>query len=133
MDANSQTRHALLLLAPILVVALIGGIVSFSSRGDAAFEFEQRHTGPVDARELEKLVRTAREPTPKGPGSAARTVRCQVRGNSPLRREWTCAARYPSGKTIRYQVTVRPNGSYSGIDRSGQFLVNGCCVQGAAG
>jgi hypothetical protein len=132
VEPSRRTRGALLLLAPILVVAVIAGIVSFSSRGDAAFVYKQLHPGIVGAEKLELLIKDAREPTPEGPGSAARTVRCTPVGNSQRRTAWRCAVLYRSGKTIRYDVKIKPDGSYTGVDRSGQFLVSGCCVTGAS-
>jgi hypothetical protein len=130
VDTSQRTRRALLLVGPILVVAAIAGVVSFSSRGDAAFQYEQEHPSTVDPRELELLVQKAPQPTPHGPGAAARSVDCTPGGHSPQRNPWSCTARYPSGKNIRYRITVRSNGSYTGADRTGQFLVRGCCVAG---
>lgn len=132
MDAIRRIPGALLLLGPIVAVAAIAGIFALSSRGDAALEYDQRHSGPPSARELELLIQKAREPTPRGPGSAARAVRCAAAGGAaPGQSVWRCSVRYASGKTIRYRVVVRSNGAYSGADRSGQFLVDGCCVGGA--
>jgi hypothetical protein len=132
VDAIRRIPGALLLLAPIVAVAAVAGVFTLSSRGDASLEYDQRHSGPPSARELELLIRKAREPTPEGPGSAARSVRCAAAGGAaPGQSAWSCSVRYGSGKAIRYRVTVRSNGAYSGADRSGQFLVNGCCVAGA--
>jgi hypothetical protein len=133
VDAIRRIPGAVLLLVPIVAVAAVAGIFALSSRGDASLEYDQRHSGPPSARELELLIKKAREPTPEGPGSAARTVRCAAaRGAAPGQSAWACSVRYASGKSIRYAVTVRGNGAYSGADRSGQFLVNGCCVRGGA-
>ena len=128
VDATRRTRRALLLLAPVLLVAVVAGIVTVSSRGDAAFVFDQQHPRVVNAQELGTLVAKAPQPTPSGPGAPASRVRCTPGSPSGERNPWRCDARYPSGKTIRYRVQVRPDGSYRGIDPSGQFLVNGCCV-----
>ena len=128
MDASRRTRGAVLLLAPILVVAVIAAVIAFSSRGDAAFVFDQQHSRVVDPRELEALVKKAPEPTPAGPGSSARDARCTPGSRAGERNPWSCVVRYASGTTRRYRVTVRPNGSYRGADRTGQFLVDGCCV-----
>ena len=130
MDPSWRTHRALLLLGPILGVALIAAIVSVASRGDTAFVYEQRHPQAVGAQELELLVQKARQPTPSGPGARARSATCVAGGNSPQRNPWTCSVRYASGRTIRYRVTVRRDGSYVGGDRTQQFYINGCCVSG---
>jgi hypothetical protein len=117
-----------MLLAPILLVAVAAAIVTVSSRGDAAFVFEQQHPRTVIPSELETLVAKAPQPTPSGPGPRASDVRCTPGSAAGERNPWRCRARYPSGDTIGYRVTVRPDGSYSGIDPTGQFLVRGCCV-----
>jgi len=106
-------------------------VVAVASRGgDAAFEFNQRHPKTISALELEKLVGKAPEPTPTGPGSAARRVRCVPGSRAGQRNPWTCTVRYGSGHRIRYRIEVRLNGSYRGVDPTGQFLIRGCCVAG---
>ena len=130
MDATWRTRRALLLLGPILALAAIAAIISVSSRGDTAFVYDQQHPRLVGSQELELLIRKARQPTPSGPGARARNVNCTPGSNSPQRNPWRCSVRYASGKTIRYRVTVRTNGSYVGGDPTGQFFINGCCVSG---
>ena len=130
MDPSRRTHRALLVLAPVLCVALIAAIVSFSSRGDAAFVYDQQHPRTVDPQELELLVQKARQPTPSGPGARGVSARCSPGGNSAQRNPWTCAVRYASGTTIRYRVIVKRDGSYSGGDRTRQFFINGCCVSG---
>ena len=128
VDATRRTRRALLLLAPVLLVAAVAGVATLSSRGDAAFIFEQQHPRIVSAHELEALVAKAPQPTPSGPGARASRVHCTAGSAAGERNPWSCVARYPSGKTIGYRVQVRPDGSYRGIDPTGQFLVDGCCV-----
>jgi hypothetical protein len=128
VDATRRTRLALLLLAPILLVAVAAAIATVSSRGDAAFVFEQQHPRTVSPSELETLVAKAPQPTPSGPGPVARRVDCQPGSATRERNPWSCTAHYPTGATIRYDLKVRPDGSYSGSDRTGQFNVRGCCV-----
>lgn len=130
MDPSRRTRGALLLLVPALAVAVVGGIVSISSRGDAAFEFEQQHPRTVSEPELENLVAKAREPTPTGPGAAASRVRCTAGGSTGQRNPWVCVVDYRSGNQIRYSVTVKDDGSYRGGDPTNQFFIDGCCVSG---
>jgi hypothetical protein len=130
VDPSRRTRAALLLLGPILIVAAIAGIVAVSSRGDAAFVYEQQHPRSFGAQELEALVAKAREPTPAGPGANARAVRCTPGSRAQPRNPWACSVDYESGNTIRYRVEVGPDGSYEGGDPTGQFFVRGCCVSG---
>jgi hypothetical protein len=128
VDATRRTRGALLLLGPVLVVAVVAAIVTVSSRGDAAFVFEQQHPRVVSPQELGGLIAKAPQPTPTGPGARARSVQCRAGSQTGERNPWACAAHYPSGDTIRYRVIVRPNGAYRGVDATGQFVVRGCCV-----
>lgn len=128
VDATRRTRRALLLLAPVLLIAVIAGIATVSSRGDAAFVFEQQHPRIVSAQELDTLVAKAPEPTPHGPGQPASSVRCTPGSAAGERNPWRCRARYPSGQMRLYVVKVRPDGSYSGTTPTGRFEVRGCCV-----
>lgn len=129
MEATRRTRRALILLAPVLVVAVVAGVISFSSRGDAAFVFDQQHPPVVDSRELEALVGKAPEPTTTGaPGGPSSEVRCTPGSARGERNPWRCVVRYASGTTRRYEVTVRGNGAYSGETPTGRFAINGCCV-----
>jgi hypothetical protein len=133
VEATRRTRRALLLVAPVLLVAVVAAVVAVSSRGDAAFVYDQQHRSSVSPQELELLVQKAHQPTPTGPGRVADTVRCTPGGATGARNPWTCDASYPSGRTIRYGVNVKPDGSYVGADRTRQFFVRGCCVAGASG
>jgi hypothetical protein len=130
VDPSRQTYGALLLIGPILAVALAAAIFAVSSRGDAAFEFDQRHPRAVTQQELESLVLRARQPTPSGPGAPATRARCVARGSTGQRNPWSCTVGYGSGKTIRYRVIVKDDGSYRGGDGTQQFFIDGCCVSG---
>jgi hypothetical protein len=133
MDPSWRTRRALLLVLPVLLVGLVGAVLAVASRGgDAAFQFEQEHPATVSPLQLETLVKKAPEPTPSGPGARATRVSCKPGSRRGARNPWTCSARYPSGHRIRYRIQVRPDGSYEGGDRTGQFVVRGCCVAGAS-
>jgi hypothetical protein len=128
VDPTRRTRRALLLLAPILLVAVVAAIATVSSRGDAAFVFEQQHPRTVSPSELETLVAKARQPTPSGPGAPAGEVRCTPGSAARERNPWRCVVDYLSDDRIRYRVKVSPDGSYEGSDATGQFLIRGCCV-----
>lgn len=131
MDPNRRARRALVFLVPTLLIGLVGAVVAVASRGgDPAFEFNQRHPRTIDPLELETLVQKAPQPTPEGPGPPARTVHCVAHGKTGQRNPWDCTADYPTGDTISYRIHVRVDGSYSGVDPTGQFVVRGCCVAG---
>jgi hypothetical protein len=131
VDPGRRARRALILIAPTLAVGLIAAVVAVASRGgDPAFEFDQRHPRTISPLELETLVRKAPEPTPEGPGPPARSVKCVAHGRTGQRNPWDCDADYPTGHRIVYRIHVRVDGSYSGVDPTGQFVVRGCCVAG---
>jgi len=116
------------LIGPVLAVAVVAAVIAVSSRGDAAFVFEQQNPRVVSAQELEALVGKAPEPTPQGQRAPAASVRCVAGSNARERNPWSCTARYPSGQRRRYVVNVRPDGSYRGVTPTGRFEVSGCCV-----
>jgi hypothetical protein len=128
MGTSRSSRRALLLVAPAVAVAVVAALWSISSRGDAAFTFDQQHPRAASDRELEALVRQPREPTPKGPGQPGDSARCVPGSATGQRNPWTCTVRYPSGKRIRYRVEVSNDGKYVGEDPTGQFIIRGCCT-----
>jgi hypothetical protein len=128
MGTSRSARRALLLVGPVALVAVVAGLWSISSRGDAAFTFDQQHPRAASDRELEALVRQPREPTPHGPGAPGRSARCVPGSASGQRNPWRCTVRYPSGRRIRYRVQVANDGKYVGQDRTGQFIIRGCCT-----
>ena len=128
MTPSRVTRRALLLVAPVVAAGIVAGLWSISSRGDAAFVFDQQHPQSASDKELERLVRQPREPTPKGTGRPGVSARCVPGSARAQRNPWTCTVRYPSGKRIRYRVTVQPDGRYAGVDPTGQFNIDGCCA-----
>jgi hypothetical protein len=130
VDPSRRTRRALLLVVPTVCIALAASGVSFSSRGDVAFVYDQQHPRAVGVQELEVLLQKARQPTPSGPGAPAVGASCRPGSNSPQRNPWTCTVRYASRTSIRYRVIVRTDGSYVGGDPRHGFYVNGCCVSG---
>ena len=120
--------RALYLFVPFLAAGVVAAIVSFSSRGDAAFTFGQQHPHSVGVQELELLVAKAREPTPSGPGSTVRTARCVPGSATGRRNPWRCTVRYRSGTSLRYRVKLAGDGSYVGFDPTGNYSIRGCCV-----
>jgi hypothetical protein len=115
-------------MAPVLAAGVIAALWSVSSRGDAAFVLDQQHPRSASHRELERLVRQPREPTPTGPRAPGRAARCVPGSASGQRNPWTCVVRYPSGRRLRYRVQVQSDGSYVGRDPTDQFIIRGCCA-----
>lgn len=128
MGPSRVTRRALLLVGPVLAIGIVAALWSVSSRGDPAFVFDQQNPRSASDVELEGLVRQPREPTPEGPGQSGDSARCVPGSAAGQRNPWTCTVRYPSGKRIRYRVTVEPDGRYVGVDPTGQFNIDGCCT-----
>src|SRR5215218_4468431 len=124
-------RPAALLLIPLALVGLAGAVVAVAGRdSDAAFVFNQRNPAEVSALELQTLIAKAREPVPSGKGSRTLSVRCEPGSQTQRHNPWICRVRYASGRSRSYRVTVEPSGAYAGVDRTGQFSINGCCVAG---
>ena len=123
--------RSLVPLAAVVVAAvagLAGSVVALSSRGaEAGFVYRQQHPLRLRPAAVERVVRTAPEPTAgrRQPGVAARCRPGRTRG---LRNPWACSVRYRSGRTARLTVGVRDDGSYVGRYRGGTALAQGCCV-----
>ena len=125
----SQLRiRDLVTLGVLLLAGLAGSAVAFANRGgDEQFLQEQRHPPTLQASEVERVVRTAPDPTSgTGQGVAAR---CANRGNGPLRNPWSCVVRFKSGERVRLLVQVEEDGTYDGryVGVKGA-AATGCCI-----
>ena len=126
-------RRALFLIAPVVAIGVCGAVVAVASHeSDAAFLYRQQHPITIEPTALETLVKKASDPEPNGGRAPARSVSCQPGGSAQQRNPWHCTVDYASGHVIRYRINVRPNGAYEGVDPTGQFVISGCCVPGAA-
>src|SRR5438132_7802011 len=126
-------RKALLLVAPVVAIGIAGAVVAIHSReSDAAFLYRQEHPLTIEPPALAALVKKAPDPEPSGARAPATSVSCQPGKSAQQRNPWHCTVSYASGNVLRYRIMVRPNGSYEGVDPTGQFIVSGCCVAGAS-
>jgi hypothetical protein len=124
-------RRGLYLLLPTLAIGVVAGLLSIGAhQGDAAFVFNQEHPRAVRPQQFETVIAKTREPLPGGPGQPARSARCVPGKNGPKLNPWRCAVRYGSGHTIVYNLRVDLDGSFTGADKAGVRVVNGCCVTG---
>jgi hypothetical protein len=120
-------RPEVLLLAAVLAVGTAGLAVGLRRHaGDPAFAFRQHNPQHLESGAVERLVRTAREPLPTGPGRPGTRARCRPTAGRPLGNPWTCTVDYPSGNRIRYGLIVFRNGSIAGS--AANRVINGCCV-----
>ena len=126
MIAGLRTPQ-LVVLGAVLGVGLAGSLVAFGSRGaDAQFVQEQRHPPNLRATDVERVVRSAPDPsTGKGSGVAAT---CKSAGSGPLGNPWTCVVRYRSGRRARLTVRVSDDGNYVGRYAGGGGAARGCCI-----
>jgi hypothetical protein len=124
-------RRAALFLIPLAILGLVGAVVAVGGRdSDASFAFHQEHPTTVSAIELQALIKKAPEPVAGGNGSRALDVTCAPGRLGPRRNPWSCRVRYASGRRTTYRVVVDERGRYRGSDRTGERIVNGCCVLG---
>ena len=122
-------QKALLIVLPVAVVGVIGGIVAIIAReSDANFIFRQQHAADVEPRQVERAVMRAREPVPGNNGTRAISGRCSPGKQGERHNPWLCRVRYASGREVDYQVVIDPRGAFRGVNATGERLVSGCCI-----
>jgi hypothetical protein len=122
-------RKALLLVLPVAVVGVIGALVSIAAReSDANFVFRQQHAATVEARQVERAVMRAEEPVYGGNGTRAVAGTCKPGTEGERRNPWLCRIRYQSGRRVAYRIEIESDGSWHGVNSTGERLVRGCCI-----
>ena len=116
----------LLTVGAAAVAGLAGTALAFANRGgDEQFLQAQRHPPDLRQADVERVVRSAPDPsTGAGQGVAAM---CNSQARGPLRNPWSCVVRFKSGKRVRLIVRVHQDGTYSGR-YAGGGAVTGCCI-----
>jgi hypothetical protein len=99
-------------------------------QGDAAFVFNQQNPRTVKPTQFAALLLKTREPLPTGPGRPAKSATCHPGRIGAKLNPWRCTVVYGSGHQITYTLRVQLSGSFTGSDKSGDRVVNGCCVRG---
>lgn len=115
-------------MLPLLAVGVAGALALLVVReSDAAFVFRQQHPRTIEPTEVALAVKTVREPVFTGKSSPAVAASCRAGTQGERRNPWACRVRYASRRTVRYTLTISPDGGWSGVDRSGDRHVRGCC------
>ncbi len=117
----------MLVFGPVLLAGVVLAAVAVRERDrESAFAFEQSRLARLDRPTVERAVGSAPEPTADGTGRPARATRCRPGSSgAELRNPWRCVARYPSGETIRYTVTIEADGRFRGESPDGVRRVVG--------
>lgn len=123
------------ILVPLLVIGLLSFILVRSQQNAggsiAAAQSTAQRLTPAS---LDNVVKAAPDPIGNEKASSAS---CTPLGQGELHNPWRCVLRYPTGRTIQYQVTLNLNGSYSGDHellikppppKPASGTINGCCV-----
>src|SRR5881398_850596 len=122
-------RKALLIVLPVCLVGVIGGLVAISAReSDANFVFRQQHAASIEPKQVERAVMRAREPVPGNNGTRAVAGTCTPGRQGERRNPWLCRIRYGSGRRVDYQVVIEASGAFHGVNSTGERLVRGCCI-----
>lgn len=122
-------RRGLLIVIPVVVIGVVAALVSIKDReADAQFILRQQHPVTVEPREVEIIVAKAHEPVAGGHGAASTSARCRPGSSGERGNPWSCTVHYASGDTFVYAIQVKPDGSLSGSDPTGQRVIEGCCV-----
>jgi hypothetical protein len=122
-------RKALLIVLPVALVGIVGALVALGAReSDASFVFRQQHSAAVEPTQLEHAVSLAREPVPGNNGTRAVAATCTPGKQGERRNPWLCRVRYASGRRVGYTITIAPDGSWRGVNPTGERLVRGCCI-----
>src|SRR3954447_17272002 len=104
----------LVVIGAAVGAGLTGSAVALAHRGgDEQFLQDELHPVNLQAAAVEPVVRTAPDPV-SGTGSAV-SAACKRRGAGVLGNPWSCVLRYPSGKRVRMNVEINPDGSYDGF------------------
>ena len=130
-----------LMRATVLVPLLVIGLLSFilvRNQQNAGGSLAAAQSAAQNSRQtpaaLAKVVKAAPDPIGNEKASSAS---CTPLGQGELHNPWRCVLRYPTGRTIQYQVTLNLNGSYSGDHellikppprKPASGTINGCCV-----
>ena len=125
----------MLLLASLLAVALASlVVVRTQSQGGAGLIARQREAGVLTPSAVASVVRAAPDPVTRARG---RRAVCAALGSGELQNPWRCTISYPSGRVIRYRVTINAGGSYSGDQEIVRYRgrthrdtgqITGCCI-----
>jgi hypothetical protein len=112
-------------MATPIAIALAAGIIAIGGRGgDPAFETDQRPFQVLTPRAMNELVATT--PDPRGFRHSRGRATCRPGTGPEFRNPWSCRIRYSGGLRVRYQVTVKSNGTFV-IHVPGPD-VSGCCA-----
>jgi hypothetical protein len=118
------------------------GVVSFvfvrDHEGDgSALISRQQHARALNSTVVERAVRAAPDPVAEPTHARGRGARCSPEGTGELLNPWRCSILYPSGRQIRYRVTIGFDGSFTGDheivyfrgrSQSDTGVITGCCV-----
>jgi hypothetical protein len=111
------------------LIGLAGTAFAINDRSaDSLFIYRQQNLSAVQPSTLAHLVSLTSDPRPLMGHTRAIGASCSPRGIGELRNPWSCVVRYGRGRPVRYEVTISTTGTVSGIDPTGQLVVNGCCV-----
>jgi hypothetical protein len=125
-------RLAAVIVWGVLLLSATGAVVALGSRGNAElFRYEQSRSpvlraGEVSAAHVAAVVAEAPEPVASALRTRPAQVRCRPGSGAVLRDPWSCTILYRDGSRAHYEVTVEPDGHYSG---SGTGIITGCCVE----
>ena len=123
------SRLSILLVVPLVAVGMAGAIVTLVTREpDAAFDYRQRNPVRNDADEVQQVDMNAPEPV-AGTQTKARDARCRPGTEGDIRNPWRCTVRYASGARFEFEVRLEADGSFNGVDPTGEHLISGCCVE----
>jgi hypothetical protein len=121
-----------LLAVGALAAAGVGGaLAGLGARGaDEAFLLRQQNPVRVTPPAVERLMLTAPDPEPPHRETAT-GARCRAEGGRELRNPWHCTVRYPAGRRVRFEVTLKIDGSYVAdyVDDPGNATATGCCLR----
>ena len=118
-----------IVVAALLALGVGGAIFAVADRQtDDPLVLELTHPRSVAPLAVERAVGTAPDPVAIANGrKTPQTVRvdCTAGGPGALRNPWSCTGHYSNGDAVRYQVTIKPDGSWVGRHRP---PISGCCI-----
>jgi hypothetical protein len=126
----------------VLAPLLVAGVVSFVFVRDydhdgSTFLVRQQQARPLNSATVETAVKAAPDPVAEPVRARGTASFCTSLGTGGLLNPWRCSILYPSGRRVRYLVTIRIDGSFTGDHEIVRFrgrsysdtgMITGCCV-----
>jgi hypothetical protein len=107
-------------------VGLVAVVFALQAReGVPVFERDQRRLQRLEPPVVNALVGALKDPRD---GKGTGTARCRPEGSGDLRNPWRCVVSFPGGFKPAFRITLKLDGSYTGVRLDAGGTISGCCA-----